>query len=92
MIESTEPTNTPEQVKSHKVHLLTENLRRFDSLASSVQREISDAFKRDPAIRERLGKFAELPGNKPLESLNRIVVACVNAIPFAEAVDRKSVV
>ena len=87
MIESTEPSNTPEQVKSHKVHLLTENLRRFDSLASSVQREISDAFKRDPGTRERLARFAALPGNKSLDSLHRSTVAFVNAMAFAEAVN-----
>ena len=87
MSESTESSYTPEQVKSHKVHLFTENLRRFDSLASSVQSEITDKFKRDLATRERLAGFATLPGNKSLDSLHRSAVAFVNAMPFAEVVN-----
>ena len=87
MIDSTEPSNTPEQDHSSTILLLMEDLRRVDSLAASVQKEITDEFKRDPATRERLARFATLPGNKSLDGLHRSAVAFVNATAFAEVVN-----
>ena len=72
---------------AQEVAKLMERLRAFDNLTSSAQNEITEVFSRDPKIRARLEAFARLPGGQSMERLHKIIVAFINAIPFANAIN-----
>lgn len=65
---------------------LMAKLRTFDALGASVQKEITEALAKDPAIAARLEAFAKLPGNVTSSKIHQAVVDFVNALPFADSV------